>query len=140
MICSAIAFWVPMASMLTTAPLMSSNASSRGIASISLLLWATATCPKTVWFSRTKALTRWAIPLLSQLRVKLRRIALPSMATSLPRQLFTSSAVQALKHRSKASGSNSEKTRPKVSWEGIPSDRSKNVVSHLRLALANNST
>jgi hypothetical protein len=111
-----------------------------GIAVISLLLPSTASCPNTIWLPRTKALTRWAMPLLSHARSKLRRMALPSIAISRPPDASASADTHATKHRSNASGSSAANTRPNVSWLGTPPGRPRNVLNHASLLRANNST
>jgi hypothetical protein len=131
-----------MASIVTTAPLRSSSASSLGMATISFSPSATAACAKTRRFPPwlTNALTRWAMPLRSHPRSKLPRMLLPSTATRRPADSSTTDATQARKQRSNAAGSRRAKTRPKVSWDGMPPGRSRNVASHLCLQRPHSAT
>jgi hypothetical protein len=77
-----------------------------------------------------------AMPHLSHPCWKLRRKLLPSMATSFPPESSTSVAIQRRKTASKASGSSTAKTRPNVSWLGMPCGNSRKIFSQARLDLA----
>ena len=79
MICAAIAFWVPIASMVMIAPLMSTSLRSSGIAVISLDFSAQATCPSDRPNSLAQTLTECKAP-RPFLRSWLRRAVLPSTA------------------------------------------------------------
>ena len=81
------------------------------------------------------------MPLLSHACWNERRIALPSIAISRPPLPPASAAVQAVKHRSNASGARRAKTRLNVSWLGTPPPgKSKKVLNHASLLRANSST
>ena len=80
------------------------------------------------------------MPPRSQACSKLRRMLLPSTAISRPPEAPATADVQATKHRSKASGSRRAKTRPNVSWEGMPPGRSRNVLNHASFERPNTST
>ncbi len=73
-----MAVWMPIASIVTMQPLMSSVVSSSGIAVISLYFSAVAVCPSTTPTSAANAFTRCsgAAALLV-----VRRLVLPSMAS-----------------------------------------------------------
>src|SRR5208283_4949740 len=62
MICAAIAFWVPIASMVMIAPLMSTSLRSSGIAVISFDFSAHATCPSDRPNSLAQTLTECKAP------------------------------------------------------------------------------
>ena len=79
MICAAIAFWVPIASMVMIAPLMSTSRRSSGIAVISFDFSAQATCPSDRPNSLAQTLTECKAP-RPFLRSWLRRAVLPSTA------------------------------------------------------------
>ena len=78
MISAAIAFWVPIASMVMIAPLMSTSRRSSGIAVISLDFSAQATCPSDRPNSLAQTLTECRAP-RPFLRSWLRRAVLPSI-------------------------------------------------------------
>ena len=129
MMSAAISFWQPMASMVTTAPLRSSSSSNSGMAVISLDLASVATCPKVRRFSTAQALTTCRAERPTVRRAE-PRWALPSMAIGVssggsvaigvnPLRAI-SAVIQEEKHFWKASGSSRQKTRRKVSCEGMP--------------------
>ena len=62
MISAAIAFWVPIASMVMIAPLMSTSLKSSGIAVISFDFSAHATCPSDRPNSLAQTLTECKAP------------------------------------------------------------------------------
>jgi hypothetical protein len=68
---------------------------------------------------------------------KLPRTVLPSMATTSPLVTWAMDATQLVKQRPKASGSSILKSRPNVSWDGMPLGSSKNVRNHFSLAFPN---
>ena len=78
-----MAFWQPMASMVTKAPLTSSRSSRAGMAVISLDLASTATWPSDRFCAVAQALTRCNGPSFAE--PEPRRV-LPSMATCLIRK------------------------------------------------------
>ena len=69
---------------------------------------------------------------------RLRRIVLPSMATSRPAE--ARSAIHVMKYSSKAAGSSAAKTRPDMSCDGMPLDRSRKVLNHFFLHWPNSAT
>ena len=79
MICAAIAFCVPIASMVMIVPLMSTSRKSSGIAVISFDFSAQATCPSDRPNSLAHTLTECKAP-RPLLRSWLRRAVLPSTA------------------------------------------------------------
>ncbi len=62
------------------------------------------------------------------------------MATTCPAVTRTVAWTQAKKRASKAAGSSAAKTRPKVSWEGMPLGRSRNWRRKVSLRRPNVST
>jgi hypothetical protein len=62
MICSAIAFWVPIASIVMIAPWMSTSLKSSGMAVISFDFSSQATCPSDSPYSLAQTLTEWSAP------------------------------------------------------------------------------
>ena len=65
----------------------------------------------------------------SPARSKLRRMVLPSIATSRPWGRSATAAVQLTKHCSNSTGSSLANTRPNVSWLGMPLGNARNVFS-----------
>jgi hypothetical protein len=128
-----------LASMVTMQPLRTSNSSRRGIAVISLDFCSVATCASTRRLSAAHALTRWSAPRPAPRSCE-RRELLPSMATISPGNICRMLATHARKHSSNASGRNSENTRRKVSWDGIPFSSPKNSHSQSSLLCANSAT
>jgi hypothetical protein len=131
-----MAVWQPIASMVTVAPSRSSRRSSAGMAVISFDFSATATCPSTSRLALAQALTRCrAARPASPARAP--RSALPSMGTTCPAVPGATACTQARKQAWKASGSSAAKTRPKVSWQGIPPGSGRKVRSQGSFASAN---
>jgi hypothetical protein len=62
------------------------------------------------------------------------------MATISPGNTCRIEVTQARKHCSNAPGASNEKTRPKVSWAGMPLGSSKNCRNHVSLARPNAAT
>src|SRR3954452_9942088 len=115
---SAIALWVPIASMVTRAPSSASRSSSSGMAAISFDLPATASCPSTRRWRLAQAETRCRGPRPLP-RAWVRRGVLPSTATrsgSASRRPST----QRVKQPLNSSGSSAATTSPSVSWLGAP--------------------
>lgn len=98
------------------------------MAVISLLLSSVATCPSTRWLPWAQALTMWTAALAAAVSKERRRV-LPSMAISRPPEACWRAFIQARKQASKPSGLMAAKTRPKVSWLGVPWGRSRKVAS-----------
>ena len=76
---------------------------------------------------------------LPALRSWERRTVLPSLATTSLGTRSDTAWVQAMQHCWNCSGSNREKTSPKVSWDGMPWGSSRKVWNHSSLLLPNNS-
>ena len=136
-----MAAWQPMASMVTVQPTRSSSLSSAGIAVISLDLPSTASWPSTSPDSAAQARTRCsaARPVTSSREP---RAVLPSRARSrgAPGRSGATAVAQARKQRPNAAGSSRAKTRPKVSWLGMPRGRARKVRSQGSLARPNAAT
>ncbi len=98
------------------------------MATISFALSSTATCPSTSPLASAQALTRCtaARPLA---RSCVRRSVFPSMATTCPAVGGATARTQAMNAAPKASGSSAAKTRPKVSWLGMPCGKARKVRS-----------
>src|SRR5271157_2213926 len=129
MICAAIAFWVPIASMVMIAPWMSTSLRSSGIAVISFDFSAHATCPNDRPNSLAQTLTECKAP-RPFLRSWLRRAVLPStarMGCSTPVTAVASArndCSQLAKQAWKAAGFKAIRTRRKTSLLGIPLGKS----------------
>ncbi len=121
-----MSFWQPMASLVTIAPEISRFLISSGIAVISFDLLSQACCPRSRRFSVAQALTICRGPLPAALS-KDRRAVLPSMATTRPSVDSATACTHLTNPSCKARGLSSAKTRPKVSWEGMPLASSRKV-------------
>ena len=117
MIFCAMSRWQPMASMVTTAPSMANRSSSAGMATISLDLSPTLTCPSTMRWRAAKAETTWMVfgPLL--LVGAPHRLAVDGDHFG---HVFVSAAVHATKQRWNATGSSLARMMPNWSCEGVP--------------------
>ncbi len=104
----------------------SCSARSAGRATISLALSATATCPSTSPRWSAQALTRCsaALPLARSCE---RRSVLPSAASARAAVAGATARTQPANAASNAAGSRAAKTRPKVSWLGMPLGRARKV-------------
>ena len=120
-----MAVWQPIASIVTVQPRTSSRARSAGIAVISFDLSSTATCPSTSPLASAQALTRCsaALPFARSCE---RRSVFPSMATTCPTVCGATARTQATNAAPNAAGSSAAKTRPKVSWLGMPPGKARN--------------
>jgi hypothetical protein len=117
--------------------LLNSNTRNNcGTAVISLLFSSTLRCPKTKPFSSAQALTTY-FGFLSA--VSARRSALPSIATISSGTAQRRLCVQFKNASRNSSGSKALKTRLKVSCEGIPLGRDKNVLNQSSLAFPKSS-
>ena len=101
------------------------------MAVIALGLSSAATCPSTSPLPQAQALTRCSAALPSRARVPPGRC--PSVSG-------TTAPTQVRKQRWNAAGSSRAKTRPKVSWLGIPSGRARKVRSQATFARPNVAT
>lgn len=126
-----MAVWQPSASMVTVAPARASSRSSTGIAVIAFDLSSTATCPRTSPLAPAQALTRCSAACPSARSWERRRV-LPSIATT-----GATARVQAMKQWPNAAGSRRAKSRPKVSWLGMPWGRPWKVRGHASLVRPN---
>ncbi len=120
--------------MVTIQPLRSSNSSSRGIAVISFDLVSTATWPSVSRASQAQALTRCSGFLPAAVSNEPRSV-LPSMATTSPATAAPAASSHCWMQAINWAGSRRAKTRPKVSCEGIPLGKSRNVRKKSSLAL-----
>ena len=90
------------------------------------------TWPRTTWFCADHALTMWMNP-IPGLRNE-RRSVFPSSATTPPVVSFATAAIHSRKACSSAVGFRLANTRPRVSCDGIPLGRWRNVFSQSSLA------
>ncbi len=113
--------WQPIASIVTMAPFATTWASSAGSATISFSWSATRRWPSTIPASVAHAEMVWRAACPCH-RSCDRRAVLPSMAMigAASRASGTRVCIQSRSQAANGWGSSSAKTRPKVSWEGIP--------------------
>ena len=124
--------WQPIASMVITVPLNARASSSFGMAVISLDFSSTLRCASTRLLPSAQAETIGTMACLPVARVPHK--ALPSIATTEPAVNLAIEPTQATKPFSNSSGSSAANTRLKVSCEGMPAGRLRNVFSHGSLA------
>src|SRR5262249_7679164 len=124
-----MAFWQPMASMVTRARLRSSNSSRAGMAVISLSLARTATGPRDRGCAVAQALTRCSGPSLAD--PEPRRVW-PSMATCLIGKPLLMACTHSRNQAWNAWGLRRLKTRSNVSWDGMPWGNSRRPRSQSR--------
>ncbi len=133
-------FWQPMASIVTSRPLIESASSSSGIAVISLLLAATFSWPSTRPSSVAKALTMWIAlsPPVPEPRTVLPSIAIvpvrPASSLSAP----TTPPTQRRNMLSNCFGSSARRIRRKVSSDGMPFLSTRKRRNHASLVRAQN--
>ena len=124
-----IAFWQPIASIVTVAPRRSSPASSSGIAVISLLLACVRICPSVTPLPQCQAVTRCSAPSA----VREPRSVLPSMAMCSCARLGRSAPSSLRKQASKRTESSIANTRLNVSCEAMPRSKGRKRRSHSSL-------
>ena len=101
---------------------------------ISLDLSSTATWPRVTWLAPAQALTRCRAPAPTHGAAAAYRLAVDRDETLDPTPESAKAAIQSEKLRWNASGSSRQKTRRKVSCEGMPLGRRKCSASQSRLA------
>ena len=103
------------------------------MAVISLEWSSVLTCPSATPLAVAHALTIWMGDLPFALSAELRTV-LPSIATTCPSAASQTRFVHSMKRSWKFRASMMEKTRPKVSWDGIPLGSSRKVSNQSSLA------
>ena len=114
-------------------PASSRRRRSSGTAVISLLFAAVRSWPRTSRLPCAQALTRCTGPPPAP---PLRRRVLPSRARISPGSAVRRLCVQAVNASANCAGSSAAKTRPKVSWLGMPWGSSSEAAQPLALGLA----
>lgn len=120
--------WQPMASMVTVCPLRLMRPSRRGKATISFSPSSTPTVPTQSLLSVAQAFTTCRADLPSA-RSIVRRKVLPSMAMCSPPTPSHSESSQAARLVPNSKGTSRRKTRPSVSWDGMPCGSLRNSLS-----------
>ena len=128
----------PMASMVTARPLISGVFSSLEMAVISLECASVLTCPSATPLAVAHASGIWMGDSPFALSAK-RRTVLQSIAATCPCAASQIRFVHSMKMSWKFRAPMSEKTRPNVSWEGIPLGSSRNVSNRSSLAFPKDS-
>ena len=120
--------------IVTTQPLISSVLIGLGMAVISLEWASVLTCQSATPLAVAHAPAMWMGDLPFALSAE-RRTVLPSIATTCHSVASQTRFVHSMKRSWKFRASMREKTRPKVSWDGIPLGSSRKVSNHSILAL-----
>ena len=123
-----------MAPMVAAQPLISSVLCSSGMAVIALEWASVLTCPSAMPLAVTHAPAMWIRDLPFALSAE-RRTVLPSIAATCPCRACQIRFVHWMKRSWKFRASMRERTRPKVSRDGIPLGSSRNVSNLSILAL-----
>lgn len=111
-------FWQPIASVVMMQPVRQSRSNSLGIATISLLLSSTLSCPKLILFFMRKAVTMW----IGYLRLlePTPRMVFPSNETTSLSTISAIDFIQFIKHSPNDCGSNRANKSLIASCEGVP--------------------